>query len=103
MPARLALLVLLLVPTLATAAKPDKAGCKDPALFTRMPDFYIRGCKELQFDARKFRVGEKGKSKEESIEGHVRNITYATETKPPPSILQWLRNHQAAARQIGGE
>ncbi len=38
----------------------DKQGCKDHPLFTRMNDFYIKNCKESNFNAFDFK-DEKGK------------------------------------------
>ena len=31
-------------------AQEDAEGCKDPALFTRMPGYHIYRCEDLQFD-----------------------------------------------------
>lgn len=95
------LAILLLVPTLA-AAKPDKAGCKDHPLFSRMSGFFIRNCQDKTFDAYKFRVADGTRYKEESVEGRLVQISYNFEGSPRPSALQWKRNYQAAARQAGG-
>ena len=35
----------------------DAEGCKDHALFTRMPNMTLAECKGSQFDAKKFPVG----------------------------------------------
>jgi len=98
---KLTLAVLLLVPSLA-GAKPDKAGCADHPLFSRMAGFFIRNCQDRTFDAHKFRVADGKRYKEESVEGRFVRITYNFEGSPRPGSLQWKRNYQNAARQAGG-
>ena len=100
---RLALAVSLLTPTLAAAAKPDKAGCSDHPLFTRMSGFYLRSCVDKTFDAYKFPVGAGRNVKDEVVEGRFRILTYQFDGKPQPSALQWIRNYQNAVKQAGGE
>lgn len=100
---RLALAVLLLTPTLAAAAKPDKAGCKDHPLFNRMAGFHIHHCTEKTFDAFKFRVGSGRAAKDEVVEGRFLLLGYNFEGTPRPSALQWVRNYQNAVKQAGGE
>jgi hypothetical protein len=46
---------------------PDVKGSKDHPLLTRMPDFYISGYKDTEFDSHKFMGGDK---KLVIIEGH---------------------------------
>jgi outer membrane protein OmpA-like peptidoglycan-associated protein len=98
---RLTLAVLLLVPSLA-GAKPDKPGCADHALFSRMSGFYLHGCQERAFDAYKFRVADGKRYREEAVEGRFLLLNYSFEGTPRPSALQWVRNYQNAARQAGG-
>jgi OmpA-OmpF porin, OOP family len=81
----------------------DRPGFKDPALFTRMPNFYLvypDSVSEKQFDGYQFPVG-KGTQR---IEGHYWYYKYRfDETAGPiPSGLQTVRNYQAAAAKIGG-
>jgi OmpA-OmpF porin, OOP family len=99
-------LALLLVPGLALAAKPDAAGCKDHPLFTRMPGYFIYRCKEAQFEAQKFKVGERRKLHEETVEGRWSQTIYNFDRAggaAPPSRVQVTRNYANAARSAGGE
>lgn len=86
----------------------DFAGYKDPALFTRMPNFYLvnKGSfLEKQFDGYDFMVTVAGKMSRQRVEGHfVAYIYRFDETAGPiPSPLQIVRNFQAAAAKIGGK
>lgn len=82
------------------AQKKDAANCKDHALLTRLPDYWIQACTLKQFDAYSFAVG-KGKTQ---VEGQFTLIRY----QPPdglttkPSTLQVLRNVENAVKKIGG-
>jgi OmpA-OmpF porin, OOP family len=98
---RSTLAVLLLVPSLA-GAKPDKPGCADHPLFSRMSGFFIRNCQDKTFDRYKFRVADGKRYKEEAVEGHFVLLSYSFEGTQRPSALQWIRNYQNAAKQAGG-
>ncbi len=82
------------------AQKTDAANCKDHALLTRLPDYWIQACTLKQFDAYTFAVG-KGKTQ---VEGQFTLVRY----QPPaglatkPSALQVLRNVENAVKKIGG-
>ncbi len=86
----------------AVAQQKDVTGCQDSPLFTRMPGYWIQGCKEVQFDAYAFTVGPNKKT--ESVEGHIWKSTYYPQAnmKPVPSELQIMRNHENALKQQGG-
>jgi OmpA-OmpF porin, OOP family len=88
--------------TLAIAADPnDRAGSKDPPLFTRMPGFYIDQFTELEFDRYNFWVG---RGKEQAVEGHFINVGYsANEGARRPSPLQVIRNYINANAAVGGQ
>ncbi len=86
----------------ARAADKDAAGCKDHALLTRIPDYWIQSCVQKQFDAYAFMSGA---NKTTKVEGQFWNIRY----QPPaslatkPSTLQLLRNVENAVKQVGGK
>jgi OOP family OmpA-OmpF porin len=82
-------------------ATPDKAGCKDPALFpVRMPDYYIVDCKSAEFDAYDFRLPKGQKNRQE---GRFAFVTYALERgQPEPAAVAILRNYENALTKIGG-
>jgi OOP family OmpA-OmpF porin len=101
---RIAAVVLLLTAVAATAQMSDYSGYKDPALFTRIPHYFLDGegaFVDKQFDAFEFTVGENI----QRVEGHhlYYYYTYDESAGPRPSFLQIVRNYQAAAKKIGGK
>ena len=103
----LAILTLLLMfcPLYSALAAPDPKdteGSRDPALFNRMPGFYIADFKELDFDRYNFPVGPDEKI--EPVEGHFFYAEYfPNEGIKIPSGLQIVRNYSNAAKAIGGQ
>ena len=95
-------LSILCLATLGTAQQKDDKNCKDHPLFTRMPDSWIHGCKEREFDAFEFVVEAK---KKVSVEGHLWQIRYYPQAtlKVKPSELQVLRNYENAMQSLGGK
>jgi outer membrane protein OmpA-like peptidoglycan-associated protein len=97
--------LLFLYPLHPAAAAPDPndaEGSRDPALFNRMPGFYIANYKELDFDSYNFPVGPDEKT--EPVEGHFYYAEYyPNEGVKIPSGLQIVRNYTNAAKAIGGE
>jgi OmpA-OmpF porin, OOP family len=82
-------------------AQEDAEGCKDPALFTRMPNFHIYRCEDIQFDKFEFQVGS---GKTQSVEGHSLYVNYyLNENAQAPSGLQIVRNYTNAIRKLGGQ
>jgi OmpA-OmpF porin, OOP family len=93
----------------AQAPMSDRPGFKDPALFTRMPDYFLdspSSFKEWQFDSYEFRVRQGEKNITQRIEGHKVQYYYyfdRSTKKPMPSALQVKRNYQNAALKLGGK
>ena len=82
-------------------AQEDAEGCKDPALFTRMPNFHIYRCDDLQFDRYEFMVSD---GKKQAVEGHYMFVYYyLNENAQAPSGLQIVRNYTNAIKKIGGK
>jgi outer membrane protein OmpA-like peptidoglycan-associated protein len=82
-------------------AQDDSEGCKDPALFTRMPNFHIYRCEDLQFDKYDF---PSGSGKTQSVEGHHILIHYyLNENAQAPGPIQIVRNYTGAIKKIGGQ
>jgi len=82
-------------------AQEDAEGCKDPALFTRMPNFHIYRCDELQFERMEFWVNEGNK---QAVEGHYMMVNYyLNENAQAPGGLQIVRNYTNAIKKIGGK
>jgi outer membrane protein OmpA-like peptidoglycan-associated protein len=89
---------------IAFAQLSDYKGYKDPALFTRMPHYFLAdegSFVDTPFDGVDFPV----KSGTQRVEGHHTKYSYSFDTSagPNPGFLQIIRNYQAAARKIGGE
>jgi outer membrane protein OmpA-like peptidoglycan-associated protein len=94
-------LLLILAGILPAIAQEDAEGCKDPALFTRMPNFHIYRCDDLQFDKYEFTISE---GKKKAVEGHYMFIYYTlNENAQAPSGLQIARNYTNAIKKIGGK
>lgn len=82
-------------------AQTDQEGCKDPALFTRMPNFHIYRCEDLQFSKFEFPLSS-GKS--QTVEGHFLYVNYyLNDNAQTASGLQITKNYSNAARKIGGQ
>jgi OmpA-OmpF porin, OOP family len=78
---------------------PDKAGCQDHPLFTRMQGMRIETCKTIDYDSFAFKTG---KTTTNTVEGKRFEIRYKTDAAVAPSPLQIIRNHQQAITTIGG-
>jgi OmpA-OmpF porin, OOP family len=89
-----------------SAEMTDVKGSKDPALFTRMPNFKIVYYDEKQFDSYKFRVTQGGQSTTQTVEGHYIYIKYNFDRSTNaviPSKVQTIRNYEDAAIKLGGK
>lgn len=103
--------VIMPVPAGSAHALPqlkDFAGLKDPALFTRMPNFFMPGASSLvdkQFDAYQFLVKGAKAVERKQVEGHLVTYKYVLDRSKgaAPSGLQIMRNYQAAAAALGGK
>ena len=96
----LPLTVSLLAPTLlqGQAVKPDKTGCKDSPLLSRVSGCYIYTCDRSDWDAVKLPVGSEGKV--QTVEGEKVHIYYECVAESY-SRLKVVRNAEAALRQAG--
>jgi outer membrane protein OmpA-like peptidoglycan-associated protein len=88
----------------AAAQMSDFSGYKDPALFTRMPHYFLSGEEafaDKAFDAFEFMA----KNGTQTVEGHHLHYAYYFDEAAgnTPSTLQIVRNYEAAAKAIGGE
>ena len=82
-------------------AQEDQEGCKDPALFTRMPNFHIYRCEDKHFDKFEFRVSSE---KSQIIEGHFLYVNYyLNDNAQTPGGIQIVRNYTNAIKKIGGQ
>ena len=82
-------------------AQEDEPGAKDPALFNRMPGYYISKTETKEFDVHKFFDGRKLVA----VEGKVTIVTYTPKESlnPRPSELQIRRNYSNAIKKVGGK
>ena len=93
--------LLIMVWMIPLIAQEDAEGCKDPALFTRMPNFHIYRCDDLQFERYEFMVSD---GKTQAVEGHYMFVYYnLNENAQAPSGLQIARNYTNAIKKIGGK
>ena len=95
---------LLILTFVAAAQMKDYQGYKDPALFTRMPHYFLPtkdSVVETPFDAYEFRV----KNGTQRVEGRHLHYTYDFDESAgnAAGFLQIVRNYEAAAKKIGGE
>jgi outer membrane protein OmpA-like peptidoglycan-associated protein len=100
---RLSMLVFAAILTVYSKGFPqeDEPGTKDPALFNRIPGFYISKAEIRDFDAYKFFDGKQLVT----VEGKVNIVNYAPKDgiNPRPSELQIHRNYVNAIKKIGGK
>ena len=80
----------------------DQEGSKDPALFTRMPGYYISRYETKEFE--RYEVPVASDFKTQAVEGRYLWILYAAnEDAKQASGLQIVRNYANAAAAIGGK
>ncbi len=102
------LLLAVAVPIAAQRPMADFKGLKDPALFTRMPHFFLISASsvvEKQFDSHIFLVKGPKVLERKPIEGRMVTYKYVIDRSagPFPSGLQIMRNYQSAAATLGGK
>jgi outer membrane protein OmpA-like peptidoglycan-associated protein len=95
---------LILTCLVAAAQMKDYQDYKDPALFTRMPHYFLTSessVVEIPFDAYEFTI----KAGTQRVEGRHLHYTYEFDESvgTSPGFLQIVRNYEAAAKKIGGE
>ena len=92
---------LMLICFASMNAQDDTEGSKDPALFTRMPGFFIYRYDDLQFDKYEFYLSAE---KTQAVEGHSLSIIYwLKDNVQTPSPLQIVRNYTNALKKLGGQ
>jgi hypothetical protein len=86
---------------LPSIAQEDVENSVDPALFSRMPGYYIYQYDDFEFNKYDFPVDG---DKTQPIEGHYLSIYYyPKENTQPPSPLQVVRNYINAIKKAGGQ
>jgi outer membrane protein OmpA-like peptidoglycan-associated protein len=86
----------------AQTLQKDDPKCKDHPMFSRMPDYWIHGCDQREFDAYAFTVA---KGKRQEVEGKYLRLSYYPQAtlKSKPSELQIQRNFENAVAAAGGK
>jgi OOP family OmpA-OmpF porin len=95
------IVVLSIVCSISLCAQ-DKEGCKDHALLSRMPGFYIEECIDNYNQLSSFNAA----GEETVLEGNLTNILYffnAESKEKEPSVFQILKNYSNAILKIGGK
>jgi len=94
--------VVIMLASITTGFSQDTEGCKDHALLTRMPDYYILECTQ-NFNKLDF-LNLQGE--DVTFEGALTYNWYVFNTesgKEEPSYLQIIKNHANAIIKIGGK
>ena len=91
----------------ATAQVADQPGFRDPALFTRLPGYFLSegsAVREEQFASHTFTVQAGARTSEQRVEGHQLQYLYTFDQSrgAPASGLQIIRNYENAVRRLGG-
>jgi hypothetical protein len=90
---------ILLVAAAPTPAQQDEAGCKDHAVFSRLPDFFISGCDSEEPSS--FEFDTPGGSVK--VEGHYWKIDYwLKDNVRQPTTLQIARHYWNLMAAKGG-
>jgi OmpA-OmpF porin, OOP family len=85
----------------SSMAQQDVKGCKDHPMISRMPDFYILECKNMDFDSYRFVGADK---KPVVVEGHKYYYQFNLKNgSTQPGELKIRRNIQDALKKIGGK
>jgi outer membrane protein OmpA-like peptidoglycan-associated protein len=103
------LIATILIATIGLVkAQEDAEGCKDHPIFSRMPNYYLSSCEEVEFGSMKYPVGVPDPNNENiikstTIEGKIMVFNFLLmDDKKPASGLQLMRNFQNASKQNGG-
>ncbi|RPJ86874.1 MAG: OmpA family protein [Acidobacteria bacterium] len=104
------LTALFVLPLTCSAQTPlkDFAGNEDPALFSRLPNYFLPGrvsVVDKEFDRFVFTV-KPGREGKQAVEGRFVTYHYVydkTRSTARPSALQIIRNYQNAAARVGGK
>lgn len=103
-----AFMTVMLVLSVGAVANEDAQGCKDHPMFTRMPNYYIYSCEEVEFGSMKFPVGKpdpenENLMKSEVVEGAISVFSFQLkDDKKASSGLQVMRNFKNASDQNDG-
>ena len=98
-------LTIMVAITTSLFAQQDLEGTKDHPMFpNRMTNYFIFESKN-NFDAVDFNLAAEGAKiiSKEGTKTQIRYDFYSETGKSKPSVLQILRNYEAAAKKIGGE
>jgi OOP family OmpA-OmpF porin len=97
---------LLSVSVVSGFAQDDAEGCKDHALLTRMPAYYISSCSNSYNQAEIVTGSANGEQVRKTIEGNVTSLEYnqkeGNEGKLP-SWFQVVKNYDNALAKVGGK
>ena len=97
---QLATAIVLLITLGSSYAQEDYKGCRDHPMLSRIKNFYISSCEEIEYDSHNF-YDEKGKM--QVIEGHKWRINYKIKKGfTPEGVLKIKKNYFNAVKKIGG-
>ena len=104
---KLILTIFILIASIVSGfSQDDVEGCKDHAILTRMPTYFISSCSNSYNQAEIVIGSTNGEQIRKTIEGNVSSIEYnqkeGNEGKLP-SWFQIVKNHENALGKIGGK
>ncbi len=92
--------IVLLIMLGLSYAQDDYKGCRDHPMLSRIQNFYISSCQEVEYDSHNF-YDEKGRK--QVIEGHKWQISYKIKKGlAPAGVLKIKKNYINAVKKIGG-
>jgi outer membrane protein OmpA-like peptidoglycan-associated protein len=98
---KLTLIPLFLLMFIYAGYSQDAEGCRDHAMFNRMPDYFIAEC-AFNFDQVQIMMAD---GNEMPVEGYKTYIYYAPkeDNQQPPSFFQVVKNYENAISKYGGK
>lgn len=100
--------MMLIAGSVTVKAQEDAEGCKENSMFSRMPNYYLSDCQDVEFGSMKFPVGKPDSENEnlikpETVEGKITVLNFQLKDDGKPSSgLQLMRNFQNASKQNDG-
>lgn len=96
------IMTLSLIACVAVGLAQDAENCKDSPMFPKRMANYVIGECSNNFDQVEFKIGPNDKTIKKEGKKTTIHYTFSSETAKESSILEILKNYEAAAKSIGG-
>jgi OOP family OmpA-OmpF porin len=99
-------IIFMLTAFLSCYSQDDAEGCKDHAILSRMPAYYISSCSNSYNQAEIVTGSTNGEQVRKTIEGNVLSLEYNRKDETDgklPSWFQIVKNYDNALTKIGGK